>query len=279
MKIVHTKSELREILGKIRAGGRTIGLVPTMGALHAGHMSLISRAALETDFVVVTIFVNPLQFGANEDLDKYPRRLEEDAKLCNSHGAHLVFAPTPDEMYPTPTQTLIYHTGLDDAFCGAYRPGHFRGVLTVVAKLFNLVDATRAFFGSKDYQQLHLIRRMVQDLDMSVQVVACPTVREADGLAMSSRNEYLSPVERQNGLGISRGLIAAKTAFDRGERNALQLRALVEHEIVGAGADSVQYIEVLDRESLTAVETLGDQGVILVAAYYGSTRLIDNIEL
>lgn len=279
MKIVSTKSELRAIVQGIKSKGQSVGLVPTMGALHEGHMSLVRQAALESDFVIVTIFVNPLQFGANEDLDRYPRRLEADAQLCEQFGAHLVFAPNPTEMYGRPTQTLIENTELDQSYCGAFRPGHFKGVLTVVAKLFNLSQADRAFFGSKDYQQLYLIKRMAEDLDIATAVVACPTIREEDGLAMSSRNEYLSADERQRALGISSGLLLARAAFGQGERRAEALAALVRAELEKSGATQIQYIEVLDSTDLLPREQLADCGVILVAAYYGATRLIDNMEL
>lgn len=279
MKIVSTKAELKAILDQVKARGQSIGLVPTMGALHPGHMSLVQAASAQSDFVIVTIFVNPLQFGQGEDLDKYPRRLEADALLCESHGAHLVFAPSPEEMYERPTQTLIANTDLDDLYCGAYRPGHFKGVLTVVAKLFNLSRADKAFFGSKDYQQLYLIQRMVKDLDMCVEVIACPTVREQDGLAMSSRNEYLSPELRQKALGISQGLQAAQLAFEAGERSCARLQECVRGPILASGADSIQYIEVLSADDLLPRQNLESKGVILVAAYYGNTRLIDNREL
>lgn len=279
MQIVHTKAELQQALAQVRSQGKSIGLVPTMGALHDGHMSLISAAAASNDFVVVTIFVNPLQFGQGEDLDKYPRRLEADAALCEQYGAQLVFAPAPDEMYPIPTQTLIENTELDASYCGAYRPGHFKGVLTVVAKLFNLVLPTQAFFGLKDYQQLYLIQRMVKDLDFSVEIIPCPIIREMDGLAMSSRNEYLSPAERQNALGISQALNQAEEALKQGLRDSQSLKDLMNKIILESGANEVQYIHILSQENLLPIETVKQKAVILVAAYYGKTRLIDNREV
>lgn len=277
MILLRTKTELRNYVRQVRQTEQSLGLVPTMGALHPGHGSLIRASADKHPATVVTIFVNPLQFGANEDLDQYPRRLQADMDMAASFGATAVFAPSPDEIYPQPTQTLIRHDALDALYCGAFRPGHFQGVLTVVAKLLNLAQADAAYFGSKDYQQLHLIRQMALDLDIPTQIVGLPTVREQDGLALSSRNEYLSAQERQNALGIYQGLLRAREAYESGQRDPATLADLVRSQL--GLADSIQYVHVLDAATLLPTPALSGPGVILVAAYYGKTRLIDNIVL
>lgn len=282
MKIISSISELRETLAPLRKQGKKIGLVPTMGALHEGHASLIDHSSAECDVTVVSVFLNPIQFGKNEDLDKYPRRLQADAKLAEEHGGTFVFAPSVSEMYPNGDPlTLIRDESLEGLYCGSYRPGHFRGVLTVVAKLFLISGADVAFFGEKDYQQVFLIEQMVRDLNFPIKIVRVPIVREPSGLARSSRNEYLTAEEKNLALGISRGLLAAKSAFDAGERNVDNIRNIVKQSIASNGG-TVQYVEVASQATLAALDgsaTIGEKVVILVAAFFGTTRLIDNIEL
>ncbi len=282
MKIISSISELRETLAPLRKQGKKIGLVPTMGALHEGHASLIDHSSAECDVTVVSVFLNPIQFGKNEDLDKYPRRLQADAKLAEEHGGTFVFAPSVSEMYPNGDPlTLIRDESLEGLYCGSYRPGHFRGVLTVVAKLFLISCADVAFFGEKDYQQVFLIEQMVRDLNFPIKIVRVPIVREPSGLARSSRNEYLTAEEKNLALGISRGLLAAKSAFDAGERNVDNIRNIVKQSIASNGG-TVQYVEVASQATLAALDgsaTIGEKVVILVAAFFGTTRLIDNIEL
>ncbi len=283
MKIIKTIAEMREVLSSYKKSGKTIGLVPTMGALHAGHASLIDASAKDCDVTVVSVFVNPIQFGKNEDLDKYPRRLQADAELAAKHGAAFVFAPEVKEMYPDGDPlTLVRDESLESMYCGAYRPGHFRGVLTVVTKLFMITGANKAYFGQKDYQQEFLIRRMVADLNYDIEIVICPIVREESGLARSSRNEYMSEEERKSALAISAGLRTAKKAYDEGERKAVPLRDAVVKAILAARG-IVQFVEVVSVKDLHTFKggTLGEdeKAVILVAAFFGKTRLIDNVEL
>lgn len=290
--VVSAVEEVREAVAAARRAGKTIGFVPTMGALHRGHTSLIDTAAAQCDYVVVSIFVNPLQFGPTEDLDRYPRTLAQDVALCRQHGAHLVFAPNDRVMYPRPQRTYVNVEKLTEGLCGASRPGHFRGVATVVAKLFNIVLPHRAYFGEKDYQQLVVIRRMVEDLNFPVTVVGVPTVREGDGLALSSRNKYLSPEERQAALSLSRGLQAARRALDSGERDPQVLAGLVRQELAKEPLVREDYISVVDGFSLEPLiygrgpgpkDAAGDAGeprgpiVVAVAAHVGQARLIDNL--
>jgi len=258
----------------LRRDGRVIVLVPTMGFLHDGHVSLLREGRRRGDILVVSIFVNPTQFGPNEDLARYPRDLAGDLDKARGAGVDYAFVPTVAAMYPRPALTRVHVAGLTDGMCGPRRPGHFDGVATVVAKLFHLVQPHVAIFGEKDYQQLGVIRRMVADLDMDVEVVGMPIVREADGLAMSSRNVYLSPDERRRALSLSRALGAAEAAFAAGERDAARLVA----SATGAIADGVRvdYIELRDAESLEAIEAVARPAVLAVAAFVGKTRLIDN---
>ncbi len=279
VKIVTTIEDLRKELAKPRKAGKTIGCVPTMGALHAGHMSIVRKSASQCDLTVVTIFVNPLQFGKNEDLDKYPRRLEADAELCAKNGAGLIFAPTMDSMYNPDHMTYVYNEPLENLYCGSYRPGHFRGVLTVVAKLFLAVQPDKAYFGRKDYQQAFLIRKMVEDLNFPVEIGLIPTSREASGLARSSRNEYLTADERTRASAIYQSLKEAQEEYEEGERSVDVLRTIVSGSIDHAGG-KVQYVEIVSRKTLLPlVGELVEKPVILVAAHFGNTRLIDNLEL
>lgn len=281
MKLIKTISEMRAALLPLEKAGKTVGLVPTMGALHEGHMSLVEASAKENDETVVSVFLNPIQFGKNEDLDSYPRRLEKDAELVEAHGGTFVFAPSVSEMYPDGDPlTLVRDESLEHLYCGAYRPGHFRGVLTVVSKLFNISGADRAYFGKKDYQQAFLIRRMVKDLNFPVEIRLVPIVREDSGLARSSRNEYMNPSEREAAVAISRALLAAKAAYDSGERSVNLLRSRIQESVAHAGG-VVQYVEIASQETLQAnsTGTIDSPSVILIAAFFGTTRLIDNIEL
>ncbi|WP_243317498.1 pantoate--beta-alanine ligase [Geothrix paludis] len=278
MRVVRSIADLRALLRPLRDEGKRIGFVPTMGFLHEGHGALIRQSAARCDATVVSIFVNPTQFGPGEDLASYPRDLERDQNLCLETGATVLFMPEVAEIYPTGFQTHVEPGHLADTLCGRYRPGHFRGVATVVAKLFNIVQPDLAFFGQKDFQQTAVIRRMARDLNLTVDVVVVPTVREADGLALSSRNTYLDEDGRKRALTLSQGLLAAKAAFDEGEREPAKLlgtaRALM------TGADSIQYLELVDAQTLEPLQAPVDRSAALcVAAYLGSTRLIDNVLL
>jgi pantoate--beta-alanine ligase len=278
METVTTVAELRQRLAGPRKSGKQIGLVPTMGFLHEGHLALVRESVARCDLTVVSIFVNPTQFGENEDLAAYPRDTERDLALCDAEGADLIFMPAVDEVYPESFQTYVEPGPLAEPLCGAFRSGHFRGVATVVAKLFNMVQPDFAFFGRKDFQQTVVVRRMVRDLDMAVDVVAIDTIREDDGVAMSSRNAYLDAGERQRARCISQGLFAAQRAFADGERQSSCLADLVREPM--SAMDSLQYLEIVDAETLQPVAGAIDRPVaICVAGYIGKTRLIDNVVL
>jgi len=255
-----------------------VGLFPTMGALHEGHLSLIARARAECGFVVVSVFVNPTQFAPGTDLEKYPRDLDSDAKKVGEVGADLIFAPSVEEMYPPGDSTFVEVTGpLVECLCGPHRPGHFRGVTTVCARLFSIGGADRAYFGEKDYQQVLVIKQMVRDLKFPLEIVPVPMVREADGLAMSSRNAYLSAEERKAAAVLSRGLFAARERFEAGEREASALVAEAERIIAGEPRVRVQYLELRDAETLGALQRVDRKAVLAVAAFVGEARLIDNV--
>jgi len=276
MMIVSTLDELhsaRAILDE------PVGLVPTMGFLHEGHLSLVRRAREECASVAVSIFVNPTQFGPNEDLDSYPRNLERDLGLLEPLGVNLVWTPTPGIMYPNGYQTWVQVDGLTLPLEGAQRPGHFRGVTTIVAKLFNGVRPARAYFGQKDAQQVAVIRRMTQDLNFPLQVVVCPTVREEDGLAMSSRNKYLGPEERQAASVLFRALSAARDAHAGGEQDAEKLRALMREIIASEPLAKEQYVSCADYDTLEELETVTGKTLLSMAVFVGGTRLIDNFVL
>lgn len=278
MRVVRTIADLRSLLRPLREEGKRIGFVPTMGFLHEGHGALIRQSAARCDATVVSIFVNPTQFGPSEDLANYPRDLERDQNLCLEAGATVLFLPEAAEIYPTGFQTHVEPGHLAEPLCGRFRPGHFRGVATVVAKLFNIVQPDLAFFGQKDFQQTVVIRRMARDLNLTVDVVVVPTIREADGLALSSRNAYLDAVARSRALCISEGLLAAKAAFDQGERGAVKLVKLARSHL--AGVDSLQYLKLVDVQNLEPIHGQVDRTAALcVAAYVGNTRLIDNVIL
>ena len=277
MKLIHTVAELREEVAQAKAQGLTIGLVPTMGALHEGHASLIAAANKENDFVVVSVFVNPTQFGPNEDLDAYPRTLEADCKLAEKMGANVVFAPSPKEMYPSSDDTRVEVTGdITKVLCGRTRPIHFRGVCTVVGKLFNIVCPDRAYFGQKDAQQLATIRRFVRDLNFPIEIVPCPIVREADGLAKSSRNTYLNPEERKAALILSQSLRLGREAIENGEKNAKKIIDIISQNLATEPLARIDYVEVVDFENIQRVETIEGETLVAIAVYIGKTRLIDN---
>ena len=279
MKICHTIDEMRATRHAARRKGKTVGLVPTMGALHEGHLSLVRMARAQCDLVVVSIFINPLQFGPHEDLAKYPRNFDRDRDLLEREGVEVIFAPTVEDMYPAGAITYVTVEALSDRLCGRSRPGHFRGVTTVVSKLFHIVEPDRAFFGQKDAAQSVIIRRMVRDLDIPVQVVIGPIVREPDGLAMSSRNAYLDASQRLSALVLHRSLLAVQERFDRGER---KVQALIEAgKQVFSEDPSVRldYLEIVDPETLDPVDDLSQRALVAVAAFVGKARLIDNVVL
>ena len=276
MMIVTSLEELRS--ARLLLDG-TVGFVPTMGYLHEGHVSLARRAKEECESVVASIFVNPTQFGPTEDLSKYPRNLERDLRLLEAAGVDLVWTPTPEVMYTTGYGTWVEVEGLTKPLEGASRPGHFRGVTTVVSKLFNAVQPTKAYFGQKDAQQAAVIRKMTRDLDFPVEVVVCPTVREADGLAMSSRNSYLSPEERQAATVLFRSLSAARSAYERGERSAEPLRGIMSGVIASEPLAKMQYVSVADYDTLEELETVTGKTLLSLAVLLGKTRLIDNFVL
>lgn len=261
-----------------RVRGERIAFVPTMGALHAGHVALLAAARKAADRVVLSIFVNPTQFGPKEDLARYPRDLDGDLAKAAGAGTDVAFVPEAKDMYPPGAQTFIDVREVSQGLCGERRPGHFIGVATVVCKLFNIVRPHLAIFGEKDFQQLAVIRRMVMDLDMPVEIVGEPTVREPDGLAMSSRNAYLSPSDRARALAISQGLSAARACFAAGEREAGTLTAAAL-SVIKDRVDRTDYVEIRDADSLRLIERLDGPAVILAAAYVGATRLIDNLRL
>ncbi len=279
MDIARTASDVREQVRQARGRGMTIGLVPTMGALHVGHASLIRAARQETGFVVVSIFVNPTQFGPNEDFSRYPRSWEGDLELCRQEGADLVFAPTADEVYPTGFRSYVEVTELQDVLCGRSRPGHFRGVATVVLKLLNMVQPDVAYFGQKDAQQTRIIRQMVQDVNVPVRIQVCPIVRDADGLAVSSRNAYLGPEERKHAAALYRALRAAKTLVEAGERDPAKVRQAMLGVIEATPGAALDYAELVDGDALRPVEAVRGQVLAVLAVKFGATRLIDNLML
>jgi len=280
-RVIDRGDVLRKELDRERAAGRTVGLVPTMGALHPGHASLVRRSAAECDVTVVTIFVNPLQFAVGEDLSRYPRDLAADLALAGDAGAALVFAPPLEEMFPGGrSATTVRVAGLSDGLEGASRPGHFEGVATVVARLFNLAGPSRAYFGEKDFQQLAVVRRMASDLGMPVEVVGCRTVREADGLAWSSRNGYLSAEERAAAPVLARALEAGAAAIGRdGQRHGGDVRRLMARVVAAEPLALLDYAEVVDADTLTALDVVapGTEVRLVAAAWIGGTRLIDNL--
>ncbi len=277
MKVLHDIDAARRAVRDEQQAGHTVGLVPTMGALHEGHVSLIRAARSQCDTVAVTIFVNPLQFGPGEDLDSYPKTLDSDLGTCRACGVAVVFAPSSETMYPGETTTKIHVNRLTEGLCGELRPGHFDGVTTVVAKLFQILPANKAFFGEKDFQQLVVIRRMVDDLNMPIEIVACPTVRHPDGLAMSSRNANLSPKERSQALSLSKSLFCAADRVKLGEDRTGPLVDKIRSTIMAAGPAIIDYVKIVDAHTLESLETIDRPARICLAVRIGSCRLIDNV--
>jgi pantoate--beta-alanine ligase len=278
MQTITTVAELRRALANARKADKRVGFVPTMGYLHDGHLALVEASRARCDVTVVSIFVNPTQFGPNEDLSTYPRDFLRDEKLCRDAGVAIVFAPDAGEIYPAQFETFVEPGELAKPLCGASRPGHFRGVATVVCKLFNMVQPDVAFFGQKDFQQCAVVRRMAHDLDLPIEIVIVPTVREPDGLAMSSRNRYLGEGDRRRALAISRGLLAAADEFRSGERDVEKLVTIAKKHL--DAVDRLQYLELVDGDTLKPAESpLCRPAALCAAAYVGSTRLIDNVVL
>ncbi|MFH1829266.1 MAG: pantoate--beta-alanine ligase [Pseudomonadota bacterium] len=277
MKVFYTVDEMREWSRAQKRAKRTIAFVPTMGALHEGHLSLMREAKKHGDLLAVSIYVNPAQFGPNEDLNKYPRTLEQDIAKSKDVGAHAVFIPTDDQIYPDGFQTYVNVQEMTKSLCGASRPTHFMGVTTVVAKLFNIIRPDVSIFGEKDFQQLAVIRRMVSDLNMPIKIIGCPIVREADGLAMSSRNKYLSPEERAAALSLSRSLKHVEKMVAEGENSARVISAAVGEIIASEKLVRIDYISLVDAGTLEDIDEVDRPTVLAIAAFVGSTRLIDNI--
>ena len=276
MRIIETIEEMKKFSEEMREKKKTIGFVPTMGYLHEGHLSLVRRARAENDVVVVSIFVNPTQFGPNEDYERYPRDFERDRKLLERENVDCVFHPPVEEMYPPDFSTFVEETKLSKPLCGRSRPGHFRGVCTVVTKLFNIVKPHRAYFGQKDAQQFRVLRRMVRDLNMDVEMIECPIVREPDGLAMSSRNVYLTPEERKQALALYQSLKIAENLFLNGERDAVKIKEAMINHLSRFDRVKIDYVEIVDEETLEPVEKIDRKVIVAVAAWVGKARLIDN---
>ena len=276
MQLVHTIAEVREIVSSWRKEGLSVGLVPTMGYLHEGHQSLIKKSVEQNDRTVVSVFVNPIQFGPNEDLASYPRDINRDMKKVKEVGGDLIFNPEPSEMYPGHFTSFIDTTETTELLCGAVRPIHFRGVCTVVGKLFNIVCPDRAYFGQKDAQQLATIRRFSRDLNFPIEIVACPIIREDDGLAKSSRNTYLSTEERKAALILSQSLKLGKKAIEEGEKSAKKVIDIITANIKTEPLARIDYVEVVDFENIQRVDTINGETLVAIAVYIGKTRLIDN---
>lgn len=276
MKISGMIKEVRKISEDWKKQGFSVALVPTMGYLHAGHISLIEKARKENDKVIVSIFVNPIQFGPNEDYEKYPRDMEHDAEACKQAGADLIFAPEPNEMYPSANLAHVNIDRLGDGLCGARRPGHFSGVCTVITKLFNIISPDRAYFGQKDAQQLAIIKKMTSDLNFTTEIVPCPIVREPDGLAMSSRNAYLSPEERAAAVILSKSLKLAKQMMESKETDTARIKDAITNEITSEPLARIDYVEIVDAETLKPAGHINGPVLTAIAVYIGRTRLIDN---
>lgn len=277
MDIVNKISEVRQRIRNARSEGKTIGLIPTMGALHIGHASLIKAAYDKCDYVVVSIFVNPTQFGPSEDYDKYPRDLNADALVCRQNGADIIFAPTVEEMYPEELISWVTVEKITNTLCGKSRPGHFKGVTTVCAKLFNIVCPDYAFFGQKDAQQAAVINRMVTDLNMPLEIVICPTVRDSDGLATSSRNKYLTKNQRTNALLISKSLLKCLQMVQNGVHETKTLKSEIRKTLEISPDIDIQYIAITDVETLEEFDIITENALVAIAVKIGTTRLIDNV--
>ena len=276
MKVVGTIKEVRNLVKEWKKNGESVGFVPTMGYLHEGHGSLITKARENNDKVVVSIFVNPLQFGPSEDLESYPRDLEKDSKFCESLGADLIFHPEPEEMYHDDFSSYVDMSVLTEELCGLSRPVHFRGVCTVVSKLFNIVQPDNAYFGEKDAQQLAVIRHMVEDLNFDIKIIGCPIIREEDGLAKSSRNTYLNEEERKQAVILNRALQKGKEQIESGERKSLEIKQTITQTIETMPLAKIDYVEVVDFQTLESIEEIKGEILAAVAVYIGKTRLIDN---
>lgn len=276
MKISGSIKETRKQVKEWKAQGLKVALVPTMGYLHEGHKSLIDRARKENDKVVVSIFVNPMQFGPNEDLEAYPRDLERDSKICKDSGVDLIFHPEVEEMYGPDFHGFVDMTVLPEKLCGASRPVHFKGVQTVVAKLFHIIPADRAYFGQKDAQQLAIIRRMVIDLNFDIEIIGCPIVREEDGLAKSSRNTYLSEEERKQAVILNQSLDEAMQAIEAGEKDAAKVKEIITNKLNTCPLARIDYVEVVSFDNIQPIERIEGAVLIAIAVYIGTTRLIDN---
>lgn len=277
MTIIKNIAIMTQVARKQRHKGRSIGFVPTMGALHEGHLSLIRQARRENDFTVVSIFVNPTQFGPKDDFEKYPRNLKKDAMLCKKEKVDIIFYPNAREMYPAEFKTYIEVKELSDYLCGKSRPGHFKGVATVVTKLFNIVQPDKAYFGQKDAQQSVIINRFVQDLNIPVKIKVMPTLREKDGLAMSSRNAYLSPQERKDAVVLFRSLKLAQDLINKGEKNSRKIISNMRGLIKSKKSAKIDYIDIIDAKTLKFIDKITDNYLIVLAVWIGKTRLIDNI--
>ena len=279
MEIIHTIGALKERVATWKSSGLSVGLVPTMGYLHDGHASLMRHAVHENDRVIVSIFINPIQFGANEDLGRYPQDIERDKDLCIQAGVDVIFNPSPSEMYPAGFYTYIDMSVVTDGLCGAKRPGHFRGVCTVVLKLFNITKPDKAYFGQKDAQQLAVIKTMARDLNIDVQIVGLPIIREPDGLAMSSRNTYLNEQERAAAPLLFKALLEALQIYRQGNTDAQQIKQQIGKVLSSNPLISVDYIEIVDIDTMQPIETINQPALCAVAVFIGQTRLIDNIVL
>ena len=277
MEIAETIESVRSLVKAARSRGEKIGFVPTMGALHIGHISLIEAAVITCDFVVVSIFVNPTQFGPGEDLEKYPRPFEDDLEVCRKAGVDAVFAPTPEQIYPGENLTWVNVEKLTEPLCGQFRPGHFRGVTTVCAKLFNIVAPDIAFFGQKDAQQVIVIKRMTADLNMPLEIVICPTVREPDGLAVSSRNKYLTGEQRKDATCVYKSLQKCQQMIDTGITDTQKIAAEMRKVLQQASSIEIEYVSIVDAETLANIEQIAGKVLAAVAVRIGPARLIDNI--
>ena len=276
MRLVKTVKEVREIVNEWKKEGLSVGFVPTMGYLHEGHKSLIERSVKENDKTVVSVFVNPIQFGPNEDLASYPRDIEHDKALVESAGADLIFNPEPSEMYPAHFTTSVNTTEVTEHLCGARRPVHFGGVCTVLTKLFNIVNPNRAYFGQKDAQQLAVVKRFVKDLNFDIEIIGCPIIREADGLAKSSRNTYLNKEERQAALILSKSLKLGLEAIKNGERNAKVVIDIITKSLETEKLARIDYVSIVDNDNIQYIDEIKGEILCAIAVYIGKTRLIDN---
>jgi len=276
MRLIQNVSEMKALSKSVIDDGKTIGFVPTMGYLHQGHLSLVQKAREENDIVVVSIFVNPTQFGPNEDYNRYPRDLERDLRLLNPFNVDYIFNPSVEEMYPAYYSVYVDETEMSKYLCGARRPGHFRGVCTVVTKLFNIVRPTRAYFGQKDAQQFRILRRMVENLNMDVEMVEMPIVREPDGLAMSSRNVYLSDEERREAPRLYKSLLEAKELIDSGERDVQKIKDEIQR-VLNHPLLKIDYVEIVDEKTLIPVDRIEGDVIVAIAVFFGKARLIDNV--